>query len=81
MRKLLPLLLLAATPVWAHPPVASPSLSFLPPEGPVRIQRENASRFATIQANVAGRDLVGFVEAAQGAVAQNVTLPAGYSLE
>jgi len=51
------------------------------PEGPVRIQRENASRFATIQANVAGRDLVGFVEAAQGAVAQNVTLPAGYSLE
>ncbi|OJT99186.1 MAG: hypothetical protein BGN82_08580 [Alphaproteobacteria bacterium 65-7] len=35
MRKLLPLLLLAATPVWAHPPVASPSLSFLPPEGQV----------------------------------------------
>ena len=35
------------------------------PEGPVRIQRENASRFGTIQANVSGRDLVGFVEAAQ----------------
>jgi len=51
------------------------------PEGPVRIQRENASRFATIQANVAGRDLVGFVEAAQGAVAQKVKLPTGYRLE
>lgn len=35
MKKLLPLLLLAATPVWAHPPVSSPSLSFLPPEGQV----------------------------------------------
>jgi outer membrane protein TolC len=35
MKKLLPFLLLAATPVWAHPPVNSPSLSFLPPEGQV----------------------------------------------
>ncbi len=51
------------------------------PEGPVRIQRENASRFATIQANVAGRDLVGFVEAAQVAVDQQVKLPTGYRLE
>ncbi len=51
------------------------------PEGPVRIQRENASRFATIQANVSGRDLVSFVEAAQAAVAQNVKLPPGYRLE
>jgi heavy metal efflux system protein len=51
------------------------------PEGPVRIQRENASRFGTIQANVSGRDLVGFVEAAQAAVAGQVKLPAGYRLE
>lgn len=51
------------------------------PEGPVRIQRENASRFATIQANVSGRDLVSFVEAAQNAVAQNVKLPTGYRLD
>ena len=35
MRKLLSLLVLTATPVWAHPPVASPSLTFLPPEGQV----------------------------------------------
>lgn len=51
------------------------------PEGPVRIQRENASRFATIQANVAGRDLVGFVTDAQNAVAAKVKLPTGYRLE
>jgi cobalt-zinc-cadmium resistance protein CzcA len=50
-------------------------------EGPVRIQRENASRFATIQANVAGRDLVSFVEAAQAAVMTQVKLPPGYRLE
>jgi cobalt-zinc-cadmium resistance protein CzcA len=51
------------------------------PEGPVRIQRENASRFATVQANVSGRDLVSFVEAAQAAVGQTVKLPPGYRLE
>ncbi len=51
------------------------------PEGPVRIQRENASRFATIQANVSGRDLVSFVEAAQQAVSEKVKLPTGYRLD
>jgi len=51
------------------------------PEGPVRIQRENASRFATIQANVSGRDLVSFVTDAQNAVAAKVRLPTGYRLE
>ncbi len=51
------------------------------PEGPVRINRENASRFATVQANVAGRDLVSFVDAAQAAVTQAVKLPTGYRLE
>ena len=51
------------------------------PEGPVRIQRENASRFAIIQANVGGRDLVSFVQDAQKAVAGQVKLPTGYRLE
>jgi len=51
------------------------------PEGPVRINRENASRFATVQANVSGRDLVSFVDAAQAAVGQAVKLPPGYRLE
>ena len=48
--------------------------------GPVKIDRENASRFAIVQAYVSGRDLVGFVEEAQKAVAEKVTLPGGYRL-
>lgn len=48
--------------------------------GPVKIDRENASRFAIVQAYVTGRDLVGFVEESQRAVAANVQLPPGYSL-
>lgn len=50
------------------------------PEGAVKVDRENASRYAVIQAYVSGRDLVGFVEDAQAAVASQVTLPAGYRL-
>ncbi len=48
--------------------------------GAVKVDRENASRFALVQAYVSGRDLVGFVEDAQKAVADKVTLPAGYRL-
>ncbi|HRX38151.1 MAG TPA: CusA/CzcA family heavy metal efflux RND transporter [Parvularculaceae bacterium] len=51
----------------------------LEPAG-VKIDRENASRFALIQAYVSGRDLVGFVEDAQRAVAEKVALPQGYRL-
>ena len=49
--------------------------------GAVKIDRENASRFALVQAFVEGRDLVGFVEDAQAAVLERVKLPAGYRLE
>lgn len=35
MKKLLPVLLLVTAPAWAHPPVNSPSLSVLPPDGQV----------------------------------------------
>lgn len=51
-----------------------------PVAGPVRIERENAQRLIVAQANVAGRDLVGFVREAQAAVAQQVRLPEGYRL-
>ncbi|MBU0594959.1 MAG: CusA/CzcA family heavy metal efflux RND transporter [Gammaproteobacteria bacterium] len=47
--------------------------------GPVKIDRENASRYVVVQANVRGRDLVGFVEEAKQAVAQQVKMPTGYS--
>ena len=50
------------------------------PEGSVKVDRENASRYAVIQAYVTGRDLVGFVEDAQAAVAAAVPMPAGYRL-
>ena len=49
-----------------------------PTTGPVKVNRENGSRFALVQTNVAGRDLVGFVDEARAAVAREVPLPAGY---
>lgn len=49
--------------------------------GPVMIDREHGSRYALVQANVDGRDLVGFVEEAKAGVAQEIPLPAGYRLE
>ncbi|MCD7100368.1 CusA/CzcA family heavy metal efflux RND transporter [Stenotrophomonas sp. MMGLT7] len=51
-----------------------------PTDGPVQVRRENGSRFALIQSNVSGRDLVGFVEEARAAVARDVPLPPGYRL-
>ncbi|MBI1200247.1 MAG: CusA/CzcA family heavy metal efflux RND transporter [Phenylobacterium sp.] len=49
-------------------------------QGPVKIDRENASRFAVVQAYVTGRDLVGFVKEAQARVARDVPMPQGYRL-
>ncbi len=48
--------------------------------GVVKVDREDGSRFAIVQAYVSGRDLVGFVEDAQKAVARDVPLPRGYRL-
>jgi len=48
--------------------------------GLVKVDRENASRFAIVQAYVSGRDLVGFVEDAQKAVAEQVKLLPDYRL-
>jgi cobalt-zinc-cadmium resistance protein CzcA len=50
-------------------------------EGPVKLEHENGSRFALVQAFVTGRDLVGYVEEARADIAANVPLPAGYRLE
>jgi len=51
-----------------------------PGTGPVQVRRENGSRYALVQANVAGRDLVGYVEEARQRVQQQVHLPAGYTV-
>jgi heavy metal efflux system protein len=48
--------------------------------GPSVIAREQGQRVITVQANVRGRDLAGFVKDAQQAVTSQVHLPPGYSL-
>ncbi len=48
--------------------------------GPRQITRENNQRFITIQANVVGRDIGGFVTDAQKAIDTKITLPPGYTL-
>jgi cobalt-zinc-cadmium resistance protein CzcA len=50
-------------------------------EGVVSVSRERGQRFVVIRSNVQDRDLVGFVEEARKAVAENVALPTGYTLE
>lgn len=46
--------------------------------GPIQVIREEGRRYATVLANVTGRDLVGFVDEAKAAVARNVKTPHGY---
>ncbi len=48
--------------------------------GPVKVDREDGARFAVVQANVGGRDLVGYVDDARARVAEAVPLPPGYRL-
>ncbi|MBL1258346.1 efflux RND transporter permease subunit [Methylocystis sp. Sn-Cys] len=49
--------------------------------GPIQVIREEGRRFATVLANVEGRDLVGFVDDAKAAVAHHVTTPRGYAYQ
>jgi heavy metal efflux system protein len=49
--------------------------------GPVAVGREQGSRYALVQANVSGRDLVGFVDEAKAMVNADVVLPAGYRMQ
>jgi cobalt-zinc-cadmium resistance protein CzcA len=48
--------------------------------GPVKLEHENGSRFALVQAFVSGRDLVGYVEEAKADIGTNVKLPPGYRI-
>lgn len=50
-------------------------------EGPVQISRSNIHRRISVETNVRGRDLAGFVKDAQRAVEDKVSLPAGYWIE
>jgi cobalt-zinc-cadmium resistance protein CzcA len=50
-------------------------------EGVVTVARERGQRFTVVRANVADRDLVGFVDEARETVAAAVDLPPGYYVE
>jgi cobalt-zinc-cadmium resistance protein CzcA len=50
-------------------------------EGPAQISRENFHRRITIETNVSGRDIAGFVSEAKKKVQENVQLPSGYWME
>ncbi|MGD2121455.1 MAG: CusA/CzcA family heavy metal efflux RND transporter [Gemmatimonadota bacterium] len=45
------------------------------------VNRENSRQFSTVQANVRGRDMGGFVEEARAVAAARMDLPAGYSIQ
>ncbi len=47
-------------------------------DGPVQIIRESAKRQVVIQANVDGRDVVGFVDEVRSSIEDRVKLPTGY---
>jgi cobalt-zinc-cadmium resistance protein CzcA len=48
--------------------------------GPVKVDHQDAARLVVVQANVRGRDLVGFVEEAKARIAKEIALPVGYRL-
>ncbi len=50
-------------------------------EGPAQISRENISRRITVEANVRGRDLGGFVAEAQEKLDAELELPTGWTIE
>ncbi len=50
-------------------------------DGPVKIDRENATRMVVVQTNVRGRDLVSFVEEAKAKVAKEIPLEKGYFMK
>ncbi len=50
-------------------------------EGPAQISRESVHRRLSVETNVRGRDLAGFVDDAKAEVAKDVKLPSGYWIE
>jgi cobalt-zinc-cadmium resistance protein CzcA len=50
-------------------------------EGPAQISREDVHRRIVVEANIRGRDLGSFVEEAQAAINQNLSLPQGYYVQ
>jgi cobalt-zinc-cadmium resistance protein CzcA len=53
-------------------------VTFKKTTGPVQIEHENGYRKTTVQSNVEGRDLVGFVEEVKREIEEKIKIPAGY---
>lgn len=49
--------------------------------GPAQVSRQDVQRRIVVECNIRGRDLGGFVEAAQQRVAESVSLPTGYEIQ
>jgi Cu(I)/Ag(I) efflux system membrane protein CusA/SilA len=71
---------LVATPSGQHIPL-SQLAKINVTVGPAMIQSENGLLRSTVQLNVKGRDLIGFVEEAKSKIEKEVELPSGYSLQ
>ncbi|HEX7653390.1 MAG TPA: CusA/CzcA family heavy metal efflux RND transporter, partial [Verrucomicrobiae bacterium] len=72
--------LLIATPGGALIPLGQLARVYVT-TGPAQISREQGQRRVVIECNVTGRDLGGFVQAAQARIASRIQLPPGYYLE
>ena len=71
---------LVATPKGQHIPI-SQIADIRVVTGPAMIQSENGLLRSTVQLNVRGRDVIGFVEEAKEKVEKELKLPSGYSIE
>ncbi len=72
--------LLIDTPAGAKVPLSSLA-HIREVDGPVELEHENGMRHVVIQANVAGRDIVGFVDELRGKIDTSASLPPGYFVE
>ncbi len=73
-------IILVATPNGQHIPIGQLAKISVT-QGPAMIQSENGLLRSTVQLNVRGRDVIGFVEEAKERVNNSVELPTGYSLQ
>ncbi|MDP2316289.1 MAG: CusA/CzcA family heavy metal efflux RND transporter [Pseudomonadota bacterium] len=69
--------MLVATPTGERVPLSALA-DIREVDGPVQISRESARRSVVVQANVEGRDVVGFVEEVRARLEKDVPLPQGY---
>ena len=72
--------LIISTPTGARLPL-SELASIAVEKGPVQVSRREGERFTTVQANVRGRDVAGYVAEIRARIATEVALPSGYRID